>query len=97
MVLGVWQLQSEQSVQHVDNDSYYVNCAVDQRRAWQYWELGVWQLQSEQSVLHVDNDSNYVNSAVNQRGARWYVECSNSNLNRVYYMLTMTAIMSTVL
>ena len=58
---------------------------------------GVWQHQSEQSVLHVDNESYYVNSAVHQRGAWWYVECGNTNLNSVYYMLTMTAIMSTVL
>ena len=30
MVLGVWQLQSEQSVLHVDNDSYYVNSTVQE-------------------------------------------------------------------
>ena len=54
---------------------------------------------SEQSVLHVDNHSYYVNCAVNKEepGSIGSWECDNSNLNRVYYMLTMTAIMSTVL
>ena len=81
MVCGVWLLQSEQCVLHVDNDSYYINSAVNQRGAWWYVECGNANLNS---VLHVDNDSYYVNRAVNQRGAWWYVECGNSNLNRVY-------------